>query len=192
MVSLNELPSELLSHVFSYTEPDLNPALSIYPLNALAATNKHLKEEVEEYARILLKKHRDIVPPKKSRKSCRRRWLGELCAFCKKNSKRRACFYPTLVCCIECDREQFDKMTMTDALKTTRLSKLDLFTPSELHPDLPPLRTGLYPVYGGIATMLSTPDVLARKAYIKSLPKRKANRPATDLPIGLEKRVRHT
>ncbi|KAE8842667.1 hypothetical protein PTNB85_00689 [Pyrenophora teres f. teres] len=178
MVSLNELPSELLSHVFSYTEPDLNPALSIYPLNALAATNKHLKEEVEEYARILLKKHRDIVPPKKSRKSCRRRWLGELCAFCKKNSKRRACFYPTL--------------TMTDALKTTRLSKLDLFTPSELHPDLPPLRTGLYPVYGGIATMLSTPDVLARKAYIKSLPKRKANRPATDLPIGLEKRVRHT
>jgi hypothetical protein len=52
---------------------------------------------------------------------------------------------------------------MTQATQATHLSKLDLFTPSPLHPDLPPLATGLYYVMGGAATMLSTPDVLARK-----------------------------
>ncbi len=58
---------------------------------------------------------------------------------------------------------------MTQATQATHLSKLDLFTPSPLHPDLPPLATGLYYVMGGAATMLSTPDVLARSAYIRSL-----------------------
>jgi hypothetical protein len=58
---------------------------------------------------------------------------------------------------------------MTQATQQTHLSKLDLFTPSPLHPILPPLPTGLYHVMGGTATMLSTPDVLARSAYIHSL-----------------------
>ena len=58
---------------------------------------------------------------------------------------------------------------MTQASQQTHLSKLDLFTPSPLHPHLPPLATGTYPVLGGVATMLSTPDVLARSAYIRSL-----------------------
>ncbi|EDU40004.1 hypothetical protein A1F94_000218 [Pyrenophora tritici-repentis] len=192
MPSLNDLPAEIIYAILPYTEPDLNPALSIYPLNALAATSRRLRDIVEEHARRQLKKHRNIIPPVKSRKACRRRWLGELCAFCKKNSKRRACFHPALICCTDCDREQFEKMTMTEALRTTGLSKQDLFTPSELHPNLPPLRTGLYPIYGGTATMLSTPDVLARKAYIKSLPRRRNKRPATGVPPGLEKRARQT
>lgn len=56
------------------------------------------------------------------------------------------------------------QQTMTDAKAQTRLSKLDLFTPSPLHPYLPPLTTGLYPAMG--ATMLSTPHVLARKEQV--------------------------
>jgi hypothetical protein len=58
---------------------------------------------------------------------------------------------------------------MTSATQTTHLSKLDLFTPSPLHPLLPPLATGSYAVNGGTALMLSTPDVLARRDYIYSL-----------------------
>ncbi|KAI1561025.1 hypothetical protein A1F97_09550 [Pyrenophora tritici-repentis] len=145
MPSLNDLPAEIIYAILPYTEPDLNPALSIYPLNALAATSRRLRDIVEEHARRQLKKHRNIIPP-----------------------------------------------TMTEALRTTGLSKQDLFTPSELHPNLPPLRTGLYPIYGGTATTLSTPDVLARKAYIKSLPRRRNKRPATGVPPGLEKRARQT
>jgi hypothetical protein len=58
---------------------------------------------------------------------------------------------------------------MTSATQTTHLSKLDLFTPSPLHPLLLPLATGSYAVNGGTALMLSTPDVLARRDYIYSL-----------------------
>jgi hypothetical protein len=58
---------------------------------------------------------------------------------------------------------------MTHASTTYHLSKLDLFTPSPLHPHLPPLTVGTYPVSGGIAIMLSTPDVIARRDYIAGL-----------------------
>jgi hypothetical protein len=58
---------------------------------------------------------------------------------------------------------------MTEATQTTHLSKLDFFTPSPLHPHLPPLATGSYAVNGGTATMLSTPDVLARRDHIYAL-----------------------
>jgi hypothetical protein len=56
---------------------------------------------------------------------------------------------------------------MTQAIQHTHLSKLDLFTPSPLHPHLPPLVTAPYPMMDCI--MLSTPDVLARAAHIRSL-----------------------
>lgn len=56
---------------------------------------------------------------------------------------------------------------MTEARDQTHLSKLDLFTPSPLHPRLPPLPTGMSS--GNLATMLSTPDVLARKEHIRAL-----------------------
>jgi len=58
---------------------------------------------------------------------------------------------------------------MTQATKDHSLSKLDLFTPNELHPTLPPLTTGLYTVMGSPSTMILEGDVLTRKAYIMSL-----------------------
>jgi len=58
---------------------------------------------------------------------------------------------------------------MTQASQQTHLSKLDLFTPSPLHPELPPLTTGSQFTVSGPATMLSTPEVLERSAYIESL-----------------------
>ncbi|KAL1791884.1 hypothetical protein ACET3X_009635 [Alternaria dauci] len=167
MSRFDTLPPEILFNILSYTEPICNLTLPSYPLNALAATNKQLNAVVEEYARNLLKRHADIVPPRKARIfTCRRKWLAEICYFCKKASKRKACLYKTLACCFKCDKVEFPKMTMTQAIKETRLSKLDLFTPSPLHPTLPPLPTGLYPCMGGVATMLSTPHVQARKDYI--------------------------
>lgn len=56
---------------------------------------------------------------------------------------------------------------MTEARDQTHLSKFDLFTPSPLHPHLPSLPSGMSS--GNLATMLSTPDVLARKAHIYAL-----------------------
>ncbi|KAG9186913.1 hypothetical protein G6011_10021 [Alternaria panax] len=170
MSRLDTLPPEILFNILSYSEPVYNLTLTSYPLNALAATNKQLNAVVEEYARNLLKRHADIVPPRNARVStCRRKWLAEVCYFCKKPSKRKACLYKTLACCFKCDKAEFPKMTMTQAVQQHHLSKLDLFTPSPLHPTLPPLSTGLYHCMGGVATMLSTPNVLARSTYIHSL-----------------------
>lgn len=58
---------------------------------------------------------------------------------------------------------------MTEAKENHLLSALDLFTPNFLHPTLPPLTTGVYKCMGANATMISTPDVIARKAYIHSM-----------------------
>jgi hypothetical protein len=58
---------------------------------------------------------------------------------------------------------------MTQAHKAHSLSKLDLFTPNALHPNLPPLTTGLYTVMGSPAIMLLESDVLTRKAHIQTL-----------------------
>ncbi|RMZ69209.1 hypothetical protein GMOD_00003144 [Pyrenophora seminiperda CCB06] len=174
MTHLDTLPPEILFNVLSYTEPDLNPTLSIPVLNALAATNKHLNAIVEEYARSLLLRHRNITPPKRPKKfTCRGKWLGEICAFCKGNSKRRSTFYRPLTCCIPCDREHFPKVTMTDAIRGFGLSKQDLFTPSDRYPDLPPLTQGHYVVLGTRALMISKPEVLARLDYILAENRRK-------------------
>jgi hypothetical protein len=58
---------------------------------------------------------------------------------------------------------------MTEAISTHRLSKLDLFTPNRLHPTLPSLTLGMYMCMGNNTLMLSTPDVLARKAHVHGL-----------------------
>jgi hypothetical protein len=71
---------------------------------------------------------------------------------------------------------------MTQASKTHSLSKLDLFTPNALHPNLPPLTIGIYMVLGNAATMILESDVLARKAHIQALVGPKADmhlRPGT-------------
>jgi len=57
---------------------------------------------------------------------------------------------------------------MTQAMQSTQLSKLDLFTPSPLHLDLPPLVTAPYPIMGAACIMLSAPDVRARAAHVRS------------------------
>lgn len=58
---------------------------------------------------------------------------------------------------------------MTEATSKHYLSKLDLLTPSILHPDLGPLATSTYVCMGSDTRMFSTPDVLARKSHIQSL-----------------------
>jgi hypothetical protein len=115
---LTTLPPEILFHILAYTEPVCNPTLETYALYALAATNKQLNAIVEEYARNLLKRHVDIVPPKKARIfTCRKKWLAQLCQFCRKNSVRKACFYPTVTCCSDCDRKVFDKIVSLKSIQ---------------------------------------------------------------------------
>jgi hypothetical protein len=58
---------------------------------------------------------------------------------------------------------------MTDAVTKHYISKLDLFTPNALHPNLPPLKFGTYVVMGGTSVMISLPDVLARKKLIHGM-----------------------
>lgn len=58
---------------------------------------------------------------------------------------------------------------MTAAISNHYISKLDLFTPNDLHPNLPPLKFGTYHVMGGITVMISLPDVLARKKLIQGM-----------------------
>jgi len=53
-------------------------------------------------------------------------------------------------------------------MTATQLSKLDLFTPSPLYLDLPPLVTAPYPIMGAACIMLSAPDVRARAAHVRS------------------------
>ncbi|KAF1946149.1 hypothetical protein EJ02DRAFT_450923 [Clathrospora elynae] len=176
---LDTLPPEILFNILSFTEPTCNPTLTSYSLNAIAETNKQLNAIVEEYARSLLKQHANITPPKHSKTfTCRKRWLADICQFCKKTSKRTACFYPTLTCCDKCDRKQYPKMTMTKATQDHHLSKLDLFTPNLLHPHLPSLAVGTIKVMGGDTTLISEADVLARREYIHRLLGDKAKDPA--------------
>lgn len=58
---------------------------------------------------------------------------------------------------------------MTEAIRDTQLGKLDLFTPSPLHPDLPPLTSATYYLHATMTCMLSQPEVLARLAHVESL-----------------------
>jgi hypothetical protein len=58
---------------------------------------------------------------------------------------------------------------MSEAIQTHHLSKLDLFTPNQLYPSLPPLLFGCCIVVGTETTMISTPDVLAREKLIHDM-----------------------
>ncbi|KAL5118258.1 hypothetical protein ACEQ8H_003768 [Pleosporales sp. CAS-2024a] len=170
MTSLVDLPPEILLEILSYNAAahDRHP-LPTHPLNALALTNKHLNRVVEEYCRNRLKKYTKFTPPKGRAFSCRKKWLGETCQFCKRKSARRAVFADSLTCCRMCDKQYFPKMTMTEAHRSYSLSKLDLFTPNSLHPHLPPLTTGIYTVGGSPAIMILESDVVQRQAHILSL-----------------------
>jgi hypothetical protein len=58
---------------------------------------------------------------------------------------------------------------MSEAIQSHHLSKLDLFTPNQLHPSLPPLLFGCCRVLGTETTMISTPHVLAREKLIHDM-----------------------
>ncbi|KAF2869889.1 hypothetical protein BDV95DRAFT_523886 [Massariosphaeria phaeospora] len=171
MATLDSLPPEIQFNILSYAgafDPTLTPK---HPLYALADTNRHLRSIVEEYTRGLLKQHANVTLSEKRKQSttCRRkwfRWLADTCQVCKKRSARKAILEPTMTCCAACDRKHFPKMTMTRAITEHGLSKLDLFTPNVLHTSLAPLSVGEYFIAGCDATMISEPDVLARKKYI--------------------------
>lgn len=192
MSKLDTLPLEILLEILDYNTIAHNRCpTSQHPLNAVATANKHLHAVVEEYARGLLKQHANFTPPRNSKTfSCRKKWLAEMCQFCRRKSQRRAIFYNALTCCRLCDKQKYPKMvrpttlhltvivegedanvvqTMTQATKDHYLSKLDLFTPNALHPTLPPLTTGLHTVMGSGCTMILERDVLSRKAHVKSL-----------------------
>ncbi|KAF2833048.1 hypothetical protein CC86DRAFT_365034 [Ophiobolus disseminans] len=171
MSKLDALPLEILLEILEYNTIAHNRCpTSEHPLNAVASANRHLHAVVEEYARGLLKQHANFTPPKNSKTfSCRKKWLAEMCQFCRRKSQRRAILYNAVTCCRLCDKQKYPKMTMTQATKDHYLSKLDLFTPNALHPALPPLTTGLHTVMGSGCTMILECDVLSRKAHIKSL-----------------------
>ncbi|KAF2003273.1 hypothetical protein P154DRAFT_461042 [Amniculicola lignicola CBS 123094] len=177
MPSLESLPNELIHEICSHTAFELDWSDG-HPLLALSDTTKHLRSVIEEYSRVLLKRQAnlDIRLPKKVTTSTVSRWLkwvSNTCWYCKKNSKRRAILDPTIICCSKCDRDLFPKMTMTDAMRKHRLSKLDLFTPNEKHPHLAPLLHGSYVCMGSPATMFAKADVLAREKLIQGQGKKR-------------------
>ncbi|KAF2631927.1 hypothetical protein BU25DRAFT_445105 [Macroventuria anomochaeta] len=168
MSTLDTLPLEIIFHIFDFISSPHDPSSSAsHPLNSLAATSKHFDSAVEEYTRALLKQHANFAPQKKSKiYTSRKKWLAETCQLCYKKSKRRSTLWSSLTCCLACDKKYFPKVTMTNAIKQYGLSKLDIFTPNRLHPTLPPLAHGEYPVMGGVATMIYEPDLIARRDHI--------------------------
>lgn len=112
MSTLDSLPPEILLEILDYNAIVHNRCPTpIHPLNAIASTNKHLYAVVEEYARGNLKQHTGFTPPRISKTfCCRKKWLGEMCQFCKRKSTRRAIFYGALICCRLCDKQKFTKM----------------------------------------------------------------------------------
>ncbi|KAF2691272.1 hypothetical protein K458DRAFT_287466 [Lentithecium fluviatile CBS 122367] len=182
--TLDTLPPEILFNILSYTSPFDASHAPLHPLYTTAATCRHLCSIVEEYSRSLLKRHVNITPPKAAKTNafvCRKkwvRWVAGTCQLCGKKSRRTAILDPSLTCCQACDHSHFPKMTMTEAITTHYLSKLDLFTPNKLHPTLPPLLLGTYIFMGGDTLMLSEPSVLARKAHLHGLLGDKAADPA--------------
>jgi len=112
MSKLDSLPLEILLEILDYNLVAHNRCPTpLHPLNAVASTNKHLHAVVEEYTRGLLKQHVHFTPPKNSKTfSCRKKWLAELCQFCKRKSHRRSILYNALTCCRLCDKQKFQKM----------------------------------------------------------------------------------
>jgi hypothetical protein len=112
MAKLDSLPLEILIEILDYNTLAQNRCPTpLHPLNAVASTNKQLYAVVEEYSRGMLKQHANYTPPKFSKIfSCRKKWLGETCQFCKRKSTRRAILYPGLTCCRLCDKQYFPKI----------------------------------------------------------------------------------
>ncbi|KAH6615017.1 hypothetical protein C7974DRAFT_379905 [Boeremia exigua] len=170
MSALDTLPLEILFRVFDFiASPHGSISSKFHPLNSLAAASKHFDSAGEEYTRALLKRHANFEPRKRSKKyTSRKKWLAETCQLCYKKSKRRSTLWGYLTCCLACDKKHFPKVTMTNAINQYSLSKLDIFTPNDLHPALPSLAHGEYPVMGAVAIMIYEPDLASRRDDIHS------------------------
>jgi hypothetical protein len=177
--SFHTLPHELVSEVLSYLEAEksqnvenVNIKTNIHPFFAVAATSKSLNQHVEAHCRHYLTKvgcsPRVIKRTAKSSQFRKKwvHWVNYHCRFCGKKTERPSIMDKNIVCCMKCDKIQWPKITMTEALNTTMLTKLDLFTPNILHPDLPPLRASTYKCMGAPTTVILTEDVKAREAYV--------------------------
>jgi hypothetical protein len=118
--SLESFPPEILFNILSYTSPFSASLLPLHPLYTTAATSKHLRAIVEEYARTLLAQHAHLTPPKAAKTNAfvsRRkwvRWIMNTCQMCGKSSHRRAILDPALMCCSTCDKKHFPKMVSTE------------------------------------------------------------------------------
>ena len=132
----------------------------LHPFYALAGSCRVLRLAVESYCQRLLRTHRDIMKiklpdidrlpdaeptpttPERKRKAKAKsreviyrvlwvKWARSHCAFCGKRSVRRAIFNTLIRCCAKCDAAFWPpKITMSEALKSFNLTKLDLFRPN--------------------------------------------------------------
>ncbi|KAF2801552.1 uncharacterized protein BDZ99DRAFT_577492 [Mytilinidion resinicola] len=162
------------------------------PLYNIAATCRHLRDVVESFTKHLLLSHRSVTKFKALANYSRKyipvstdaaiksktlrtyrcawvKWVMRNCAFCGKASTRRALMDDTFHCCQSCDRKEWpDKITMTVALQTFNLTKLDLFTPNPLFPTtwIPPIRYAVYDCVGVETTVFMKEDVEVRAKLI--------------------------
>ncbi|KAF2496553.1 hypothetical protein BU16DRAFT_616680 [Lophium mytilinum] len=162
------------------------------PLYNVAATCRHLRDVVESLTKHLLLSHQSITKFKALASYSRKyipvstdasiksktlrtyrcawvKWVMRNCAFCGKASSRRALMNDAFHCCQSCDRREWpDKITMTVALQTFNLTKLDLFTPNPLFPTacFPRLRVAVYDCVGVETTMFMKEDVEVRAKLI--------------------------
>lgn len=105
MSILEGLPTEILFNILDSTN-SFNPTQNPYPLNTIAATSQRLRDVVEEYARVMLKKHANLAPQTTRRTPFRKKWrswLRQTCQDCKRKSKRKAIFWPEMTLCKDCD-----------------------------------------------------------------------------------------
>ncbi|OCK85971.1 hypothetical protein K432DRAFT_388218 [Lepidopterella palustris CBS 459.81] len=181
---LASLPTELLHNILSYSvgnngEDNLAHYRGTnHPYYTLAATSRHLRDVVESFCQHLLLLHKDIVkfnPTASENKvavvyrTVWVKWVARHCAFCGRNSGRKALMNRAISCCRQCDRKEWaEKLTMTAVMEKYNLSKLDLFTPNVLYPDnlSPALFFATYDCAGVETTMFMKSDVEARAKLI--------------------------
>ncbi|KAL7275875.1 hypothetical protein RUND412_001152 [Rhizina undulata] len=164
---INNLPLDILYHLFSLLHPADSPHDYQHPFISLSATSKSFHDHVEAYCQHLLTSYisrlriPDILPPKKmiaeNGRNVRGVYLSHVwsrCTYCNRKSVRRAIMVKSLVCCKPCDFKHWNgKITMTDAMKKYHLSKADLFNSKIIHSQ--------YYAINVLTTMFLEADVLA-------------------------------
>jgi hypothetical protein len=128
---LTALPAELLHTIFSFLLPTHYPERAAYdgcqeqrychPLDYVAATSKHLRSEVNEWALHFLLSYKAITNFERPRSATKKSggvnhlrgrkglltWISSHCIFCGKTSRRQAILVNGFRCCAACDRAQW-------------------------------------------------------------------------------------